>query len=362
MIVAADAGALAIQDSRLRVGVFRVTFELLSRLAKSSNSLVINAYGFANLPYDVAHAFAGKINYRKISPSLGYMLFRLPIQLVLDKPSVFLGLSQAIPFTVVPSIGFVYDVGFLHHKEYYPDSYNALVFQTASTVKRSRMIITISRASKSDIISHYHINEDKVKVIYPGVSPEMTVEGAVHKEDTPYFLFVGSLKRQKNIPHLIRSFIKFSQKTKEKYKLYIIGGDYWRDPKIDKALREAKYICSIVQLGYVSDDELAAYYRGAVAFVSPSIGEGFCLGAAESLACGVPVIGSNDGAMPEVVGSAGIVLNPYDENELVSAMTIMTTQSREYYKRRCVSQSKLFSWDNFTKGVYEQITSIIKPQ
>lgn len=348
MIIGVDAGALAITDDRLKVGVWRVTFELLKELTEKDTKNEYKLFSFRPIDREVLSAFGTNVQNRVVRPARGWMGVSLPAYLTLHHVDVFLGMSQALPsFGTSYNLGFIYDLKFLHESDAYEGSLSSLTKQTENLVRRSGHIITISEASKKDIIGTYSISPGRVTVCYPGVSSVFSIKGEKEKRDIPYFLSVGALKPGKGIPLALEAFKKFLTKTKKHYTFIFIGGDYWPDPEIDAAIHRFDLTSHVQFLGMVSDIELARYYRGATALIVSSRWEGFCLPAAEAIVSGCPVAGLRSGSLPEVVGDGGILVSPDDSAALSDAMaTIAGTAS---YKKQVLARAgdagKTFSWD-----------------
>lgn len=348
MIIGVDAGALSISDVRLKVGVYRVTLNLLKQLSKIDQANTYRLYSFGSIDSKITDELGSNMK-NVFLPSFFWSTFWLPLELMLHPVDVFLGISQMVPVCRGKKIGFIHDMGFLHNPSAYPNSYHRLKYQTDSLIERTDRIITFSKATAREIL---HSN---IQVIYEGVDSIFTAQGKKHLTSHPYFLFVGALKRGKNIPGLLRGFGTFLKAQKKPIDLYLVGGDYWKDPNIDKEIESLGLSSRVRKLGFVPDTELASYYRGALVFVSPSLYEGFCLPAVEAMACGCPVIGSTSGAMPEIVGDAGILVDPLDTEALSEAMNVMTenTVKRNQYRVKGLRRSKQFSWARMAKRIYE---------
>lgn len=361
MIIGVDAGALSITDERLKVGVYRVSLRLLQQLASRDQQNSYRLYTFQKLAADVMRTMGEQCENVVLWPSAGWFSVRLPLELRLRPVDIFLGLSQALPVSSAVNIGFVYDLGFLHHPEHYPDSYDRLKQMTADLVGRSKHIITISQASALDLHRRYHVAQEDITVAYPGVDERFNTNGEVYTGERPYFLFVGSLKRSKNIPLLLRAFARFMQTTDKTYDLYLAGGDFWVDPEIAETIEGERLSDRVKLLGFVDDDVLPSLYRGAVAFVSPSSWEGFCIPAVEAMASGCPVIGSTTGAFPEVVRDAGILIDPMDQAELTRAFAqVIDADRRAHMIAKGMRNAKQFTWSGFAVDVYQVIHEMIR--
>lgn len=345
MIIGVDAGMLGVADDRLKVGVYRVAYNLLKQLAEIDRKNTYRVYSF--IPVD---EFGSRMQNVLLAPSKGYLRLRLPLELRLHPVDLFLGLGQAIPPLVsVPSIGFVYDLGFLFNPEAYGSSETKLRTQTENLAKRATHILAISHATKLDIIKEFNTHPSDITVVYPGVDGRFFVNRASLEHPRPYFLFVGSLNKAKDIPLLLEAFATFIQTTKNTVDLLLVGGEYWPDPKIEDAIARYKLEDRVVKSGHVVDDALPGYYRGATAFVTTGLHEGFCLPAVEAMASGTPVIAVSRGALPEIVGDGGLVVSA-DSHHIAEAMNRMMKKSlRTLISKQAVVRSKQFSWQSFAR-------------
>lgn len=359
MVIGVDAGSICETDERLKVGVYRVTLELLKNLAHLDTVNAYRLYSYAPISKTLLTMFGNTMVNVVLSPSIGYMKFRLSLQLRLHPSDIFLGLSQAVPIGAHNAIGFVYDLGFLSHPEEYGTSAERLKRQTDEVLSRSRHIITISNASKRDIMRVYHIDEKRITVCYPGVSEAFLSPGEEYHESHPYFLSVGLLKPGKHIPAAIRAFSAYIQTVNTPYDFLIAGGDTNLDQEIKAVIRELHLEKRVKLLGFVPDEALAQLYRGAEALVALSMHEGFCLPAVESLACGCPVIYANAGALPEIVGEAGIAVTEEKIDTIVAAMQEIQKKKSERRKRAFV-QAKWYQWNNFAREVLQVISDVSK--
>lgn len=351
MIIGVDAGALSITDERLRVGVWRVTYNLLRVLSKIDKKNEYRLYSFIPLDRGVMSAFGPRMKNVVVRPTFAWSTIQLPIELRRHPINVFLGLSQMIPYSTSYNIGFIYDLGFLRYPDAYPGSVNRLKNQTRLLVNRSDHIVAISEVTKKDIEAEYKENAQNITVAYPGVDTRFSVRGAKHTEKNPYVLFVGSLKRGKNVPFALHVFKKFLATSKKPFDFVMVGGNYWEDPDIHKTIKKLGLTKRVKHTGFVPDRDLPSYYRGARALLITSLWEGFCLPAAEAMACGCPVIFAKAGSLPEIVGKAGTGFEQGNEKSAVRALQSVHSGARG------LRRSALFSWSRFAKDVYRIITS-----
>lgn len=356
MKVGIDGGALSITDDRLKVGVYRVAHNLVKELPTIDAKNDYRVYSFSR-------GEKGSRDYRKRNvdfirlPRPGFQKIWQPLELITNPVDMYLGISQSLPFTLydVKKIGFIYDVGFLDHPEFYRESYFTLSGQTRAVAHKSHHIITISQSSADSIRRIYHVPKEKLTVAYLGVEKQFHRTGKKYRHGNPYFLFVGSLKPGKNVPMMIRAFAAFLATQKETYDFLLVGSDYWLDPGISATINSLGLAKRVKIVGFVDDDTLAEYYRGASAFITVSLIEGFGLPVVEAMACGCPVIGSTAGAYPEVVGSAGILVDPGNEQALTDAIVRVTQDAklREQLIQNGVVRAKQFAWRSFAQTVYD---------
>lgn len=342
MVIGVDAGALSITDDRLKVGVYRVTKQTLLSLAKLDRENHYRLYTFLPVEEGIVEAFEGRVE-EVVLPMRGWQRVWLPIELRKRPVGVFLGFAQALPFSKTSyNIGFVYDLGFLYHPQVYGTSAITLKKQTDTLVRRSDHIITISSATKTDLTREYGLSKEKITVAYPGVDASFSPAGEKYVGPKPYFLFVGSLNKVKDIPTLLESFAKLRG-----YDLYLVGGNYWPDPAIEETIKKFHLAGRVKKFGFVPDEELPKYYRGATAFVTTALQEGFCLPVAESMACGTPVVSLAQGALGEIVGKGGIVTE-----KIAEGMREMTDKNiRAEYVKKAIRQAKKFRWEEFARHI-----------
>lgn len=339
MIIGVDAGALSVTDDRLKVGVWRVTYNLLKELAMVDTKNEYRLYTFT----PIGERFGGNMHNVVVRPRIGWSTIQLPIELRRHPIDVFLGLSQMIPYSTSYNIGFIYDLGFLHYPDAYPGSAQKLKRQTQQLVERSDAIITISEFTKKEI------RHKNVTVAYPGIDSRFSARGVKHKERHPYILFVGALKRGKNVPMALRIFKQFLKESNKPYDFVIVGGNYWEDPEIEKTMKHEGLQDNVKIKGFVPDNELPSYYRGAQALLITSLWEGFCLPAVEAMACACPVVYVTNGSLSEIVGNAGTSFTT--EHEAVAALQ----------KKKSVAdglvRAKRFSWSRMARDAYRIMTT-----
>jgi glycosyltransferase involved in cell wall biosynthesis len=223
--------------------------------------------------------------------------------------------------------------------------------------RKARFIITNSEHSKWEIVRYLGIAENRIRVTPLAASLEFTPVAV--NPTTPYFLYVGNLEPRKNLVRLIQAYAGLPRKDHD---LVIVGARWYRGSAAEDAVRGLGLSAKVRFLGYVDRKELPALFSGATAVVYPSLLEGFGLPVLEAMACGAPVITSNNSALREVAGDAAVLVNPLNVRELTEAMAQFAEDEplRREFSLRGLSRAAEFSWDTtarLTLQVYEEAIS-----
>ena len=222
------------------------------------------------------------------------------------------------------------------------------------SARRARVILADSRATRRDIVEHFHIDPSKIRVVYAAADADMRplerelVEDFRGKKGLPreYLLYLGTLEPRKNVDVLVRAFgeLRRSGYTGE---LVLAGARGWGYAAIDAAI-EAEGLAAVVHFaGYVPREEQPLWYNSAQVFIYPSAYEGFGLPVLEAMACGTPVITTTSSSLPEVAGDACVLTAPGDAGELASALSQLTKsgEHRETLRGAGIARATHFSWD-----------------
>jgi glycosyltransferase involved in cell wall biosynthesis len=235
------------------------------------------------------------------------------------------------------------------------------------SIKRANVIVADSYSTKRDIINYFRIKEEKIKVVYPGVErrfrPISNVKEYRLKNNLPskIILNVGTLEPRKNIITLIKAFKKLRERGLRDYKLVIAGDKGWLYKQIFDEIKSSDLQKEVLFLGIIGDEDLPMLYNCADMFVYPSLYEGFGFPPLEAMACGIPVITSNTSSLPEVIGDAGIMVNPTDVNSLCERMYNLLKDKElwHYMSNKGLERSKLFSWKETAKKILEIYDEIL---
>ncbi len=237
------------------------------------------------------------------------------------------------------------------------------------SVRRADRVITVSRHTRRDLVADLGLRPEKIAVVYNGIDEayrpldkavvERTVREKVGSSD-PYLLYVGRFDPYKNVAGLVRAFAGFIRNRTDRPRLVLAGHPDPRYPEAAEAVAELNLSSRVDFLDGVGEEELVALYNGARALVLPSLYEGFGLPPLEAMACGTPVIVSDRGSLPEVVGEAGILINPESSNELTAAIGRLwdSEELRREFRGRGLARAGEFSWERTaseTLKVYREL-------
>ena len=249
------------------------------------------------------------------------------------------------------------------HKLYKRVFFRAMIHLSA---RYANAIIADSESTRQDIVRMLRLDAAKVTTVTLGVSASYHPIGdaaALEKIKSKYrlpdkfVLYIGVLEPRKNLPTLVRAFKTLTERGGA-HTLVIVGRKGWMYDELFRTIASLGLAERVIFTGYAPEEDLPLLYNAADVFVYPSFYEGFGLPVLEAMACGAPVITSNISSMPEIVGNAGILVNPYHADELADAMLrlIQNGDLRKRLARRGIERAKSFSWERAaqtTLAVYE---------
>jgi len=259
----------------------------------------------------------------------------------------------------------IHDLGFLHNTNlYHPLARWYHRFSAWWSIRRAKHIVTISEFTKSDIIRLYGVDPKSITVTPLGIDRNRycrvadvdmlaSIRSKYHLPEK-FFLFVGRLEKKKNIPLLIKAWNRFVAVHPDYY-LVLAGRTSYGFQEISSLLKQAH---NVITTGYVPEDDLPSFFNLAQAFVFPSLFEGFGLVVLEAMASGCPVICSNAGSLPEIVGNAGIYFDPTCEDELVDRLSefISSSELADSLRERGSKRCQQFSWEETAKKTWLVLT------
>ena len=350
-----------------RLGSSQVAFELISHLEKidrkNDYTIVLPDSPLEDMPKERAG-----FRYKILKPKKLWTQIALPLALykAKDKPDLIFSPTHYIPrFSPVKRIVTIFDLSFLHFPQMFEkkDLWK-LKNWTKFSVENADHIITISNFSKQDIIAQYGVSRNKITVAYPGYDKDIFKnQSSKNKIDEikkkykivdPYIIYIGTIQPRKNLIRLMEAVSKIENiilvvagKTKGE------GRQGWMYDDILKTPPNLGIDGRVIFIGFTKTEDLSLLLQGASGFVMPSLWEGFGIPAVEAMASGVPVIVSNVSSLPEVVGGAGLLVDPYSIDQIEHAIRVIISDKkiREKYAKAALIQAKKFSWDKMAKAV-----------
>jgi len=206
-------------------------------------------------------------------------------------------------------------------------------------------------------------------VVYPGLSPHFAPApgeaiAAVRKRyslESDYVLYVGTVHPRKNLLRLVRAYSQLKRQGAIAERLVIAGKRGWLEGEILQAVREAGGHVTVT--GFVPEEDLPALMSGARLFAIPSLFEGFGLPALEAMACGTPVLAAYGSSLPEVVGEAGVLVDPRSEDDIADGMArVLTNEAlRQELRLRGLQQATRFTWEEAaqkTLAVLQEVAAL----
>ncbi len=235
------------------------------------------------------------------------------------------------------------------------------------TISKADKIITVSYNSQKDIMEYLHVPEEDIEVIYNGKgenfrqlkSKQVAEFREKYRLPSNFILSVGGLHPIKNIPRLLEAY-SLARKGGLEHKLVMVGGAVDRAEEIFQIITNLGLEDHVIFTGVVSDEDLVGLYNAADLFLYPCIYAGFGLPPLEAMACGTPVITSCSSSLPEIVGDAAKLVNPYDPKKLASAINRIITndETRKTLIKKGLKRSERFNWKKTaweTLKVYKEV-------
>jgi glycosyltransferase involved in cell wall biosynthesis len=316
-------------------------------------------------------------NFRSVrEPSPNYSLreqIHVPWVLRRERPDVYHAPHYVLPPAVqCRSVVTIHDCIHLMFPQYLPNRAAYAYARTAmwAAARRSDRILTVSEASKRDILQLFNVKPEKIVVVYNAIDEHFSAAPSEdhvrrirerYQLDHKFVLYVGNIKPHKNLVRLIEAFSQL-RRSHDDLKLLIIGDEISKLPALRRAVHRHKLHKHVRFLGYLKDDTLTVLYRLASVFVFPSLYEGFGLPPLEAMASGTPVVTSNVSSLPEVTGDAAVLVDPYDVDSIANGMrrVLDDPQFAEELRLKGIKRAREFSWERSvekTQRVYREVAT-----
>jgi glycosyltransferase involved in cell wall biosynthesis len=341
-------------------GIGRYSFELVSKILESDRSneyvlFVRNQNKFLQAGFDIHQ------NVKIVTADFAHYSFEEQLRFPSLIKSHSIDLMHFLNFNVplsynLPFVVTIHDM--IHHR--LPGNKNRrflhrLAYRAVMrhAVFNSKKIITISNFSKREILSFFNVSPEKIQIIYEAAIPVPVTDSDVaevrqrYAITKPYIIFVGVMERKKNILKLTEAFDILKDKYKLNIQLILAGKADKHYPEILEQARMIKYRKDLVVTGVITDKEKYALYKGAKAFVSASLFEGFGLPGVEAMGLGIPLIVSNTEVFNEVYDNGAIYFDPNDSADMAEKIFLLVNDDkyRELIANNAFSRAQYFSWD-----------------
>jgi glycosyltransferase involved in cell wall biosynthesis len=239
--------------------------------------------------------------------------------------------------------------------------------------RRAVRIIAISEWTKRDLVQHFGVAPERVDVTPLGVDhdhfkptppDELTAFKAQHGIGERAIFYLGSLEPRKNLTRLIEAFalLTHDQQPATNSQLFIGGSLAWKYDEVFERIRSLGLEQSVKLIGRVSEDDLPKWYSACAVMAYPSLYEGFGLPPLEAMACGVPVVASNVTSLPEVIGDAGIMIDPTDAQALADALNRVLCDDalRADMRAKSLARAAQFTWQRTAELTLESYERVIR--
>lgn len=345
------------------IGVY--TRSLLLELAKLGS---FHYRGLAHRPPREAETLTAAGIESEADPApLGVIWQQLKLPKRLDRGDLDLFWSPLMTLPLrcpVPAVATVHDLTAILMPENHRFKVRWSIFPfLRPSLERADRLVAVSQATADDLAFHFPQVAKKIRVVHSGVDPEFrpgtreTIEATRDEIDAPdgYILYAGTLEPRKNLGAVLDAWEALRADDPGQPPLVLVGPYGWGSRDMMRRL-ESLAPLGVKVLGHVDREKLVRVFQAATVFVYPSFYEGFGLPAAEAMACGIPTVVSNVSSLPEVVGDAGLQVEPTDPGELMSALRSLleSPARREELRGRSLERATRFRWER-TAAEMEEI-------
>jgi glycosyltransferase involved in cell wall biosynthesis len=301
---------------------------------------------------------------------------RLSAELWQRPPDLLFVPAHVLPFYCpVPGVVTIHDLGYLHYPQAHrPFDRWYLDWTTRRHTRIARRMIADSLATKQDLVQFYGADPDRIQVIYlgrdetlkPVIDPGLIAQAkTAYNIEGDYLLYLGTLHPRKNLVRLIEAFaLALSAGDFPPLKLVIAGGKGWLYQEIFARVEALGLAGQVIFPGYISESLKPALLSGAMAYLFPSLYEGFGLPVLEAMACGTPVLTSNVSSLPEVAGKAALLVNPHEPAEIAQGIIqlVANPQLRQSLIEQGFHQLRKFSWTEAAAQLLETLEQVAQTE
>lgn len=349
-----------------RTGTERYSYEVIAALdriapAEVQFRLYING-GRERLP-----SLSQRVQVRDIRLPRLWTHLRLGPASWRARPRVLFVPAHVVPLLHPPTVVTIHDVGY----RVFPEAHTArrrleLEVTTRWSLRAARRVIAISHATKRDLVNWYGVDPDRITVTHLGLSTDFAppadpqcvaaVRVRYGLVQRPYLLYIGTVQPRKNLARVIEALANVLAAGYD-LDLVLAGKRGWLSEPIERRASELGIADRVRFTGYVADADLPALLAGALAFVFPSLYEGFGIPVLEAMACGAPVITSTISSLPEVAGDAALLVDPLDPHAIAAAIMRVHDDAalRADLRQRGLARARQFTWEACARRTLEAL-------
>jgi glycosyltransferase involved in cell wall biosynthesis len=331
-----------------------------------------NQHGITDMPSNVVVI---KTGLPAKTPALWKLWYNIAVPRVLKKykANVFISpdamCSTRLP---IPQVIVVHDVSYIHIPNMFPKAHIRFFKNNMpNMLQKAQAIATVSEHAKHDIATQYHVDKDKIGVVYSGIKPmyapltfnEIQAIRDKYTQSLPYFIHIGTITPRKNIVNLLKAFSIFKQRQHSSLKLVLVGNVANSYKAFYGLLQHYKYANDVVLIQDANDELLKQLLGGAYALVYPSLYEGFGVPPLEAMQAGIPAIVAHNTAMPEICGEAALYVDANDVNSIYEGLREIYVN--ETHKAQLVEagflQCTQYTWERTATLLWDIAMQAIKP-
>ena len=352
MLIGIDASRLVVAR---RTGTERYALEIIRALIDLPSDDRFVLY-FNQPPAPGLLPTSERVRWRVMPARRLWTVGRLSLEMAIRPPDVLFVPSHTVPpFSAHATVATIHDLGYL----YFPDEHPPLTrwlrrLSNRWSARRATRVVAISNATRDDLIRHEGVDPGRISVVHHGSAPwfqPVHDQGRIETTrrryglDRPYFLFIGTLQPRKNLERLLAAVDPVAADRPDLL-LVLVGAAGWQPDRLERALGRLRARGRVRLTGYVEVADLPSLLSGSLGLAFPSLYEGFGLPALEAMACATPVLTSNRSSLPEVVGEAGLLVDPFDTDAIVAGLVALADDAelRAELGRRGVARAAGFTW------------------
>ena len=334
-------------------GVGRFGYEVSLRLKKALPQAVFLG------PKGISDHYAQELGIQTFGRWSGVLWEQVELPFYLKgKGGILLNLANTCPILYSQNVTVIHDIIPITNPEWFSfQARNYYKYISPLSIRHSKHLLTVSEQTKQEISKLFHIDPNKIDVVYNATSDFWKKDMNSESPEFPFILGVSSLDPRKNLKRLVEAFCQLNNKE---LRLVIVGHKHKAFPDLNIHLKEEEEK-RILFKGYLTDQELRLLYSRAELFVFPSLKEGFGIPPLEAMKCGCPVVASNIPSINEVCGDAVLYINPLDASSLARGMQQVLDDSvlKEKMVQKGNQRASLFNWDSTSHKIVALLSSII---